>query len=228
MRLTRPLVTIALTGAFTLAPAAALHAQTPAATIDRAARAFQESGSLRATFEQTLVNPLTGNTSKSTGELALARPNKLSLKFAGAGDRVVSDGKWLWVYLPSSMPGQVLKMPATSSSSVGLDVVGDVLNSPRAKFDVADAGTATIDGHATHAVTLTPKRETQGVSKVQVWVDDATGSVRQLLLTQDTGLERTWRMTTWTPNASVSKSTFSFDVPKGAKVVDPRALKGAS
>ena len=60
-------------------------AQSPAATIDRASRAFKAAGTVRATFEQTLNNPLTGNQSKSTGELALAQPGKLSLRFAGAG-----------------------------------------------------------------------------------------------------------------------------------------------
>ena len=44
-----------------LLTAATVGAQTPAATIDRAARAFKQAGTVRATFEQTLNNPLTGN-----------------------------------------------------------------------------------------------------------------------------------------------------------------------
>lgn len=207
--------------------ASAAQAQSPAATIDRAASAFKKAGSIRATFEQTLNNPLTGNQSKSTGELALAQPDRFSLRFQGAGDRVVSDGKWLWVYLPSAAPGQVLKMPASSKSSVGLDVVGDLLTTPRAKFDVSDAGATTIDGRATHAVLLTPKREGQGITRAKVWVDDADGAVRQIVLTQDTGLERTWRMTSWTTNPTLPKSTFAFSVPKGVRVVDQASFRGA-
>jgi outer membrane lipoprotein carrier protein len=219
MRLIRH-VSATVLGAITLTSIAAAQAPSPAATIDRAARAFADAGTVRATFDQTLVNPLTGNQSKSTGEFALARPDRLSLRFPGTGDRVVSDGKWLWVYLPSAAPGQVLKLPASSKSSVGLDVVGDLLASPRSKFDVTDGGTATIDGHATHAVVLVPKREGQGITKAQVWVDDATAAVRQIALTQSSGLERTWRITSWTPNAKFAKSTFTFDVPAGARVVD--------
>ncbi|AHG90478.1 outer membrane lipoprotein carrier protein LolA [Gemmatirosa kalamazoonensis] len=210
-----------------LLTAATVGAQTPAATIDRAARAFKQAGTVRATFEQTLNNPLTGNQSKSTGELALAQPGKLSLRFTGVGDRVVSDGKYLWVYLPSAAPGQVLKLPATSKSGVGLDVIDDLLTSPRTNYDVADGGAATIDGRATHAVILTPKREGQGITKAQVWVDDASGALRQVVLTQDTGLERTWHITSWTPNAKLAKSTFTFDVPAGARVVDQDAFRGA-
>jgi outer membrane lipoprotein carrier protein len=201
-------------------------AQSPGATIDRASRAFKAAGTVRATFEQTLNNPLTGNQSKSTGELSLAQPGKLALKFAGASDRVVADGKWLWVYLPSAAPGQVLKLPASAKSGMGLDVIDDLLTNPRNNFDVADGGAATLDGRATHAVVLTPKRDGQGISKARVWVDDENGALRQLVLTQETGLERTWRITSWTPNAKLAKGTFSFDVPSGVRVVDQDAFRG--
>lgn len=220
MRFLRQQIPAVVLGALVAASAAPAQGPSAAATIDRAARAFTQAGTVRATFEQTLNNPLTGNQSKSAGELTLAQPGKLSLRFSQGGDRVVADGKWLWVYLPSAAPGQVLKLPASSKSSVGLDVVGDILTSPRTKFDVTDGGAATIDGRATREVILTPKRDGQGITKAQVWVDDATSAVRQIVLTQDTGLERTWRITSWQPNAKVSKSTFTFQVPDGARVVD--------
>ncbi len=211
--------------ATTLVAAAPVAAQSPAATIDRATSALRAAGTVRATFEQTLYNPLTGNQSKSAGELALAQPDKLSLRFAQTGDRVVADGRWLWVYLPSAVPGQVMRLPASRSSSMGLDLVRDLLVSPRSKYDVADAGTATIDGRATHAVRLTPKDDGQAIVGAKVWVDDADGSVRQIGLTQDSGLERTWRMTSWSPSAKLDRATFVFAVPSGAKIVDPTAFR---
>src|SRR6476619_1649045 len=106
--------------AVALTATAGAQAPSPGATIDRASQAFQRASTVRATFEQTLTNPLTGATSKASGELALAQPNKAAIRFAKpAGDLVVADGKWLWVYLPSSAPGQVLKMPAKSRTPVG-------------------------------------------------------------------------------------------------------------
>jgi outer membrane lipoprotein carrier protein len=207
--------------AVALTATAGAQAPSPGATIDRASQAFQRASTVRATFEQTLTNPLTGSTSKATGELALAQPNKASIRFAKpAGDLVVADGKWLWVYLPSSAPGQVLKLPAKSRTPVGFDAVGDLLTSPRSKYDVADGGASTIGGRATHAVLLTPKQDGQGIAKAQVWVDDADASIRQISLTDANGLVRLMRMTTWTTNASLPASTFRFDMPAGAKVVD--------
>jgi outer membrane lipoprotein-sorting protein len=73
-------------------------------------------------------------------------------------------------------------------------------------------------------VILTPKREGQAITKATVWVDDANASVRQIQLTQDTGLERTWHITSWTPNATLPKGTFTFQVPAGARVVDQSAF----
>lgn len=216
-------ISTALSAASLVTTAAA--AQTPGATIDRASQAFRSATTVRATFEQTLTNPLTGTTAKANGELALAQPNRAALRYTQpAGDRVVADGKWLWVYLPSSAPGQVLKLPAKSKTPVGFDAIGDLLTSPRSKYDIADGGAATIGGRSTHAVILTPKADGAPIAKAQVWVDDADASVRQISLTDANGLVRLMRMTTWTTNATLPASTFRFDKPGGVRVVDQTSL----
>lgn len=200
----------------------------PAAeTIDRASRAFRSARTVRATFEQTLQNPATGSSSTTTGELMLARPNKVAVRFAGAGDRVVSDGQSLWVYLPSAAPGQVVKLPAKSRGTLGADLVGELLENPRARYAVSAAGAQTISGRATHGVLLEPKGEASQISRAIVWVDDADGAVRQLQLTDQNGLVRTLRMTSWVRNASVPSDAFSFAVPSGVRVVDQSRLQGA-
>ena len=152
-----------------------------AATIDRAARAVRNARTVKATFEQTLTNPATNNTNTATGELALARPDKFSVRFNNAaGDRVVGDGRTLWVYIPSAVPGQVLKQPARGRASAGVDALSELLTSPRARYNVRDAGTASISGRATRAVLLTPKQDGAPLTQARVWVDDQDGAVRQI------------------------------------------------
>ena len=198
-----------------------------AATIDRAASAVRNARTVRATFEQTLTNPATGNTNTATGELALARPDKFSVRFNNAaGDRVVGDGRNLWVYIPSAVPGQVLKQPARGRASAGVDALSELLTSPRSKYNVADAGTATVGGRATRAVLLTPKREGEPLTQAKVWVDDASGAVRQIELTEATGGVRTWRMTSWDLNARLAADAFTFQVPAGVRVVDRVQMQG--
>lgn len=199
------------------------------AAIDRAARAFQQARSVRATFEQTLANPITGTEARATGELLLAQPNRLSVRFTQpAGDRVVADGQWLWVYLPSSAPNQVVKLPGRGRGVAGVDMVGDLLTSPRARYQVADGGAATLDGRATRAVVLTPRADGTPIRQARVWVDDADAAVRQLEVTDANGLVRTLRMTSWVPNARLPRGAFTFAVPAGARVVDQAALAGGA
>ena len=62
------------------------------------------------------------------------RPNRLAIRFTDpAGDAIIADGKAVWVYLPSSAPGQVIKRPATDRGSVPIDFTGEFLASPRNK-----------------------------------------------------------------------------------------------
>jgi outer membrane lipoprotein carrier protein len=188
---------------------------------------FKQARTVRATFEQTLKNPLTGTEARATGELLLEQPNRMAVTFTNpSGDRVVSDGKWLWVYLPSSAPNQVIKLPAKSKGISGVDMVGELLTAPTSRYDVADAGAATLAGRSTRAVTLTPKADGGAIAKATVWIDDADASLRQFEVTDANGLVRTVRMISWTANASVPSGAFRFTVPSGVRVLDQSMLTG--
>ena len=146
------LVSLPLVASMT-AFAPARQPETPAATIDRASRAFNRAKTVRATFDQTLNNPATGSESKASGELVLAQPNRVSVRFTQpSGDRVVGDGTNLWVYLPSAAPNQVIKLPAKGKGVTGVDALGDLLSAPRSKYTVAGGGAATVGGRATRVV----------------------------------------------------------------------------
>ena len=224
MRIRPLLLGPALAGAALLAPLASAAAQSPDAVIDRAVAAYASVRSVHATFDQTVNNPLTGTTVSASGDMWLQRSSgKFSVKFTNPPtDRVVGDGRAIWVYLPSTNPGQVIKVPQ-SAGMPGPDVVNDLLESPKTKFSLADAGTATVAGRATHAVALTPKGE-RAFSKATVWVDDADGTVRQFELTEQTGLVRRVRMTSIEKNVAIPSATFTFTPPSGVHVMDGTQL----
>lgn len=201
--------------------ATAASAQTPAdAALDRAVAAYAKVHSLRATFDQSLSNPVTGRSAQAKGELLVKRPGRLAVRFTQpSGDRIVSDGKFVWIYLPTSAPGQVMRTHADGAQGTGMDVSTELLTAPRTKFDVADAGAATVNGRATRIVVLTP-RTARNYTKARLWIDDADGVVRQLELTENSGVVRTIVFRTIQLNAKVPASAFKFEVPKGAKVFD--------
>ncbi len=198
---------------------AAAHAQNADAVIDRAVAAYARLNSMRAEFRQTLTNPLTGSTQTTSGVVLRKKPNLLSINFE-SGDRVAADGSTLWLYLPSSAPGQVVRIPYTGRNALAVDPAQEFLDSPRARFTVSSSGTATLGGRATHAVTLTPKRSNAGFTSAKIWIDDNDSSIRQFDVETANGLKRHVVITSFTPNPAISPSSFRFSVPKGAKIVD--------
>ena len=198
------------------------RAQSADAIIDRAVAAYARLNSMRAEFRQTLTNPLTGNSQTTTGVILRKKPNLLSISF-DSGDRVAADGSTLWVYLPSSVPGQVMRMPYTGSNASAVDPAEQFLNAPRTRFNVTSSGTATVGGRATHAVTLVPKRANAGFTSAKVWIDDNDSSIRQFDVETANGLKRHVVITSFTPNPDLSRANFRFAVPKGAKILDQAA-----
>jgi outer membrane lipoprotein carrier protein len=209
---------LAVAALFLLITAPALGAQSPAdQALDRAVAAYKNVRTVRTPFEQTLTNPVTSRVSTARGEMIVQRPGRISVGFKEpSGDRIVSDGKYVWIYLPSSAPGQVIKQPATTAGA-GLDFSTELLTAPRAKFTVGDGGASAVSGRDARIVVLTPKAES-AFSKARIWVDDRDGLVRQLELTEPSGLTRLIRFGDMKLNAKVPASAFKFAVPKGVRV----------
>ena len=199
-------------------------AQSVDQTIDRAVAAWQAAKTVRASFEQTLTNPLTGSDVTARGEFQQQGRNRIDIRFTDpAGDRIVADGKVLWIYLPSTTPGQVIRSPLAQGAN-SVDLTGQFLTSPRTKFNITSAGTASAGGRSAHGLLLGPKREgSQPVTKATVWVDDQDGLVRQFEVTDQNGVTRRVRLTSIRVNVPVDGSAFRFSPPRGVKVVERSA-----
>jgi outer membrane lipoprotein carrier protein len=202
--------------------AAPLSAQSVDATIDRAVAAWAKVKTARGTFEQTVSNSLTGTSATARGEYVQERPNRLAIRFAQPGnDAIIADGKVVWVYLPSSSPGQVIKRPATDKGAVPIDLSGQFLDAPRTKYDISAAAARTVDGHATRGLVLVPKKgATAPFTRATVWVDDDDSLIREFEVVEPTGVTRHIHLTTVELNPAVDRGSFVFTVPPGVKIVD--------
>lgn len=204
-----------------------LGAQTPEAIMDRAVANYASMKTLRAEFRQTITNPLTGTTSVSRGEMLRRQPNLLAINFANPrGDRIVADGKAVWVYLPSSAPGQVLRLTSSSKTAGNIDPGSLFLTSPRTRYTIAGGGTEVVNGSRTNVLILTPKTQSSPFTKAKVWVDAGTGAVRQFEATEPSGLTRLVVITRLTPNVAIERSAFSFTPPPNARILDSAAFGG--
>jgi outer membrane lipoprotein carrier protein len=209
---------IALFLATTGAPA---HAQQVDKLLDRARARFASARTARASFEQRIANPLTGRTLLSKGTFVQRKPSRLAVTFTDpAGDRIVADGQWIWLFLPSTNPGQVIKLPAGETGTGGVDVAAMILAAPTRSVGATDGGTATVGGRATRVVLLTPRPGSDlPYQKATVWLDASDATVRQVAIVDEQGVERTITITQWTPNVPVADSAFRFVPPKGARIV---------
>lgn len=210
----------------TLAPAAGAQSSSVATRrgdlLDRAVSAWARVRTARATFEQTIVNPLTGGTFRATGEYQQQRPGRLSVRFdQPATDRIVADGKHVWLYLPSTAPGQVIRTPLGSAGAGTVDLSAQFLTEPRSRYTVTAADARTVSGRATHGYTLVPKPAfTAPFRTATVYIDDANATIRQFEVTEPNGVQRTVRLTSFRTNVPVDSKAFVFTVPAGVKVVE--------
>ena len=196
--------------------------------IDKAVATYNKTKTSKGTFEQAITNPLTGSVVKAIGAFEQQRqPARFSFRFSQPkGDMIIGDGKWLWVYLPSSTPNQVIKMPMTEGGAGSLDLASRFFDSPKTRFAIPDAGAATVGGRATRALVLKPKSSTEPFTQAKVWLDTNDGTLRQFETAEPSGITRLVTITAVTPNAAVDRKAFSFKPPKGARIVDQAVLGG--
>lgn len=209
-----------------LAAPALLAAQSPSAadrTLDRAIARYRTVKTIRASFEQAITNPMTGSTHLSKGTTVQRRPGQIAIRFTNPkDDRIVADGRFVWVYTPSTTPGQVVKLPAGAAGASPPDLMTELFTETRSRFTITDAGRKTAAGRALHALTLVPKpgaAASQMFSQALVWIDTG-GVIREFELTDANGLVRKVRFTSLKFNAAVKPSEFVFVVPKGVRVFE--------
>ena len=200
----------------------AVSQQAADVVLARARREYATVRTARAEFTQEIRNPLTARTLRSRGTLVQRKPGRIAVTFTDpAGDRIVSDGRTLWLFLPSSTPGQVMRMPAGEGGTGGVDLAATVLDASTEGYVLSLAGKKDIDGKASTGVTLVGEA---GVAvpfpRATVWIDDASAQVREVAVTDAQGVTRTIRLVSFTKNAPVPDSAFRFVVPRGVKVVD--------
>lgn len=191
----------------------------------KAASRFALARTIRAGFEQTLISPISKTPRISRGELLQRPPARFAFRFSDpAGDVVVANGEALWVYLPSTAKGQVMKLPRQVGGA--FDVVARLLANPGDKNQVRVVPEADmVGGERVRLYALTPRAEGAPFQSAKVWVG-ADALVRQIEIEEPGGLRRRLRFTNMRLGVALPKNAFVFDVPPGVRIVDPAALMG--
>ena len=214
----RPLLLVALSLA---ASPPAARAQDANAIVGRSSRVYRSLSSLKADFVQVIDNPMI-DSAESRGTLVQAGPDKLAMRFTDPpGEAIVIDGRSVWVYTPSTTPGQVIRMGVPSGGPVyGYNILAWLLDRPAERYTASYLRTERVNGRSMEVVELVPAVPDLPFERAVLWLDREDGLPRRLEIAEHSGATRTLALSKLRVNRSVPDRTFSFEVPAGVRVVD--------
>jgi outer membrane lipoprotein carrier protein len=196
--------------------------QDPDATalIARAAEKYRSIGSFQADFRQVIDDPMIGAYT-SQGTLVQAGESKLAMRFTDPkGDAIVMDGEHIWVYTPSTTPGQVLRLPMPSDPTYGPNVLAWILTNPTTRYRGRYLRSDAVGGRAADVILLTPVDPSLPFTEAVVWLDQFDNLPRRLEVRERGGQRRTLSFTGVETTRPRGPDTFRFDVPPGIRIVD--------
>lgn len=203
------------------APVAGARAQDADAIVGRSSRVYRSLSSLKADFVQVIDNPMI-DSAESRGTLVQAGPDKLAMRFTDPpGEAIVIDGRYVWIYTPSTTPGQVIRMPVPSGGPVyGYNMLGWLLDRPAERYTASYVRADRLNGRSVDVVQLVPAVPDLPFERAVLWLDRDDGLPRRLEIREHSGATRTLTLSKVRVNQSVADKTFTFDVPGGVRVVE--------
>ena len=124
-----------LCGSFALVPPSAVAQQSEAPEVrdllSRAEQVYDGLTSMQAQFDQTIEIALLGRKRTGSGTWYQKGPGRFKMDFTDpAGDVIVADGASLWLYYPSTHPGQVIRstIDANTTGAGMVDLQGRIFD----------------------------------------------------------------------------------------------------
>jgi len=196
--------------------------QDPGPALDRASATYQTIRTLSAEFTQVVENPLLGAPDTTRGKLYQMRPSRFAMRFTHPkGDRIVADGRHLWLYTPSTTPGQVIRTAIPSAGTTGPNLIAQFVERPRERYRARYVRADSVAGRVMDVVELVPKTTDLPYNKAVVWIDREDGLVRRIDIEESSGQHRTLVLDKLVVNGGVPGREFTFSPPAGLRVVDP-------
>ncbi|HEX6750511.1 MAG TPA: outer membrane lipoprotein carrier protein LolA [Longimicrobium sp.] len=203
-------------GGANAAPAGRQDANAILARVEQTASGIR---TLEADFVQNLRVPLLGTDRRSTGKLYQRKPDRFLMRFTDpAGDVMVADGRYFWIYYPSSDRTQVIRTSIAEGGEQA-DFQRQFLSNATDRFVATLNGEEVVDGRPAWALTLVPKRESP-YKVIRIWVDKSDNLVRRFEMTEENDSVRRLELRNLKVNQPVSDALFTFTPPAGTHVFE--------
>lgn len=195
-------------------------AQEAGPVMERAARTYRGLSALQADFDQVVANEMVG-TFESRGTLAQAGASRLSMRFSDPpGEAIIIDGTSIWIYAPSTTPGQVIRTPIAKAQGYGVNLLAWLLDRPAERYHATYLRGDRIGNTPVDVVRLTPKEKDLPFSQATLWLAQSDALPRRLEVIEKSGNRRTLTLSKLRPNARLPSGTFSFTPPRGVRIID--------
>jgi outer membrane lipoprotein carrier protein len=193
----------------------------PLAILDRASQVYDSVRTLQADFVQVVENAMLGDPDTTVGKLYQQRPSFFAMRFTDPkGDRIVADGKKLWLYTPSTTPGQVIRSAIPENGSSGPNLIGQFVEHPRGHYAAKYVRADSLADGAVDVVTLTPKTQDYPYTEATVWISKRDGLIRRIEIVENSGQRRTISLRNLRVNQPIAPREFRFSPTAGLRVVD--------
>jgi len=192
------------------------------AVLARAEAVYDGLNSLEAQFEQTIEVTLLGRSRTGSGTWYQKGRGRFVMDFSDpVDDLIVADGSYLWLYYPSTHPGQVIRsaIDAGATGAGMVDLQGRIFDEAASGYDAVFEQGEMIDGHATRLIRLTPTGESP-YRRVRIWIDASTFLVRKFEILETNETLRTVVLRDLKPNQPIPDEVFRFTPPADADVFE--------
>ncbi|HEX3928739.1 MAG TPA: outer-membrane lipoprotein carrier protein LolA [Gemmatimonadales bacterium] len=190
------------------------------AIIRNASRIYQALTGFQANFHLHTTDTRAGD-SDGKGVLSQMGKSLFAMHFTDPPhDEIIMDGTRLWVYVPSSNPGQVLRFPIPAGPTYETNVLGWFLDNPIERYRITFQRTETLDRWVTDVVLLEPLSRDMQFRRAWLWIDRDDGYPRRIDTEDATGVKHSLQLSDVRANPAISPSVFVFTRPSGVKIID--------
>lgn len=195
-----------------------VSAQNARSILDKASEAYNNAGSVTATFTLDTKDTKTSNTYSYDGK-AYMKGNKFKIEIPDA--ITWFDGTTQWVYIKDTEEVNISDPTGEELQSISPSVLFNIY---KKGFNLSNKGEKRVNGKSMYEVELTPQKKGGDFTKIAVQIDKATNIFRKITLTDRNGMQNVLTIKSYQTNSNLSDNVFRFDkkdYPR-AEIIDLR------
>jgi len=197
----------------------AVDRQDPLEIATRASRTYRALRAISADFVQTIEDRMLGP-QEASGHLIQAGASKLAMRFTDPkGEAVIIDGTYVWLYTPSTTPGQVIRTDVPHDPVYGPNVLARILDRPEERYRIRYLGVERAEDQPVYVLAFEPLTEDPLFRRAILWIGQRDALPYRLELDELTGVRRILTLSRVRVNERLPADAFTFRVPQGVRVV---------